>query len=46
MTFLTNLDITLILCSLRLVLDGKVGKKIAESSKFKILEKFFANSVA
>ena len=33
-----------ILCSFRLVLGGKTGKKISESSRFEFLEKFLANN--
>ena len=35
-----------ILCSLRLVLEGKTGKEIPESSRFEFLEKFLANNFA
>ena len=35
-----------ILCSFRLVLEGKTGKEIPESSRFEILEKFLANNFA
>ena len=35
-----------ILCSFRLVLEGKTGKEIPESSKFEFLEKFSANNFA
>ena len=35
-----------ILCSFRLVLEGKVGKEIPESSRFEFLEKFLANNFA
>ena len=34
-TFLTIVEVTEILCSLKLVLEGKTGKEIPESSKFK-----------
>ena len=34
MTFLTKLGVTEILCSLRLVLEGKTGKEIPELSRF------------
>ena len=37
---------TEILCSFRLVLEGKTGKAIPESSKLKFLEKFSANNFA
>ena len=35
-----------ILCSFRLVLEGKTGKEIPESSRLEFLEKFLANSFA
>ena len=37
-TFLTNLGVTLILNSIRLVLEKKTGKVIPESSRFDISE--------
>ena len=40
MTFLTILAITEILCSFRLVLEGKTGKEISESSRIEFLQKF------
>ena len=43
MTFLTILGVTEILCSFRLVLEGKTGKEILESSR---LEKFLVNNFA
>ena len=43
MTLLTILGVTEILCSFRLVLEGKTGKEI-ESSRFKFLERFLANN--
>ena len=43
LTFLTNLEVTEILCSFRLVLKGKTGKEIPESSRLEFLEKFSAN---
>ena len=46
MTFLTNLGVTEILCSFKLVLEGKAGKEIPESSRLEFLEKFSANSFA
>ena len=46
MTFLTILGVTEILCSFRLVLEGKTGKEIPESSRFEFLEKFLANNLA
>ena len=44
MTFLTILGLSEILCSFRLVLEGKTGKKIPESSRLEILETFPANN--
>ena len=35
-----------ILCSFRLILEGKTGKEIPESSRFEFLEKFLANNFA
>ena len=46
MTFLTILGVTEILCSFRLVLEGKTGKEIPESSRLKFLKKFSANNFA
>ena len=46
MTFLTLLGVTEILCSFRLVLEGKTGKEIPESSRLDFLEKFSANNFA
>ena len=46
MTILTILGFTEILGSFRLVLDGKTGKKISESSRLKFLEKFLENNFA
>ena len=43
MTFLTILKVTEI-CSFRLVLEGKTGKEIPESSRLEFLEKFLANN--
>ena len=40
MTFLTILGVTEILCSFRLVLAGKTGKEIPESSRLEFLEEF------
>ena len=39
-TFLTILGVTEILCSFKLVLKGKTGKKITESSRLELSEKF------
>ena len=46
MTFLTILGVAEILCSFRLVLEGKTGKKIPDSSRLEFLEKFSAKSFA
>ena len=45
-TFLTILGVMEILCSFRLVLEGKTGTEISESSRFEFLEKFLANNFA
>ena len=44
MTFLTILGVTKILCGFRVVLDGKTGKEIPESSRLEFLEKFLENN--
>ena len=46
MTFLTILGVTEILCSFRLVLEGKTGKEIPESSRLEFFEKFLTNNLA
>ena len=46
MTFLTILRVTEILCSFKLVLEGKTGKEIPESSRLEFLEKFSAHNFA
>ena len=46
MTFLTILGVTEILCSFRLVLEGKTGTEIPESSRLQFSEKFSANNFA
>ena len=46
MTFLTILGVTEILCSFRLVLEGKTGEEIPESSRLEFIEKFSANNFA
>ena len=46
MAFLTILGLTEILCSFRLVLEGKICKEIPESSRLKFLEPFSANNFA
>ena len=45
-TFLTILGVMEILCSFRVVLEGKTGKKIPESSRSELLEKFLVNNFA
>ena len=44
--FLTILGVTALLCIFRLVLEGKIGKEIPESSRLEFLEKFSANNFA
>ena len=46
MTFLTILGVTEILCSFRVVLEGKTSKEIPESSGLEFLEKFSGNNFA
>ena len=46
MTFLTIFRVTVMLCSFRLVPEGKTGKEIPESSKLEFLENFLLNSFA
>ena len=46
MTSLTMLGDTEILCSFKLVLEGKTGKYIPESSRLEFLEQFSANIFA
>ena len=46
MTFLTILGVIEILFSFRLVLEGKTGKELPESSRLEFLEKFSANIFA
>ena len=46
MAFLTILGVTEILCSFRLVLEGKTGKEIPQSSRLEFLERFLANNFA
>ena len=46
MTFLTILGVTEILCSFKLVLDGKTGKEIPESSRLEFFQKFSASNFA
>ena len=42
MTSVTILGVTDILCSFKLVLEGKTGKEIPESSRLEFLETFSA----
>ena len=44
MIFVTVLRVTEILCSFRLVLEGKTGEEIPESSSLVFLEKFLVNN--
>ena len=46
MTFLTIFGVTELLCSFRLVLEGKKGKEIPESLRLEFFEKFSANNFA
>ena len=46
MTFLTIWEVTEIFCSFKLVLEGKAGKVIPESSRLEFIEKFSANNFA
>ena len=46
MTFSTILGVIEILCSFRLVLEGKTGKEMPESSGLDFLEKFLKNNLA
>ena len=46
MTFVTILRVMKILCSFRLVPEGKAGKKIPASSRLEFSEKFSANNFA
>ena len=45
-TFLYILGITEILCSFRLVVEGKTDKEIPDSSRLEFLEKYSANNFA
>ena len=44
MIFLTTFGVGEILCSFKLVLEGKRGKEVPRSSRLEFLEKFLANS--
>ena len=43
---ITILGITEILCSFRLVLEGKTSKEVPKSSRLEFLEKFLSNNFA
>ena len=44
MNSLTTLGVTEILCNFKLVLEGKTGKEIPESSRLEFSEKFSVNN--
>ena len=46
MTFLNILGDMQVLCNFRLVLEGKIGKEIPESTRLEFLKKIFANNFA
>ena len=46
MSYLNILGVTERLCIFRLVLEGKAGKEIAESSTLEFLENFLVNNFA
>ena len=46
MSFLIILGVVEILCSFKLVLEGKTGKETPESSRLEYLENFSANNFA
>ena len=46
MTFFTTFGVTELLCTSRLVLEGKTGKEAPKSSISEFLEKFLANNFA
>ena len=46
MAFITVLEVVEILCSFRLVPEGKTGKEIPKSSRLEVLEKFLVNNFA
>ena len=45
-TFLTTLGVIEILCSFRLVVEGKAGKEIPQSSRLEFLKKFLGDNFA
>ena len=46
MTFLTILEVMEVLCNFRLVIEGKTGKEIPESSRLEFSEEFLTNNFA
>ena len=46
MTFLSILKVIEVLCSFKLILEGKTGKEIPKSSRLEFFEKFVANNFA
>ena len=46
MNFLTFLGVIEILCTFRLVLEGKMGEEISQSSTLKLLETFSVDNAA
>ena len=46
MTFLTILEVMEVLCNFRLLIEGKTGKEIPESSRLESLARFLANNFA
>ena len=46
MDFLSILGVIQILCNFKLVLEGKTGKEIPESSRLEFFKKFSANNFA
>ena len=44
MTFLLRLGATETLCSFRLVLEGRAGKEVPQSTRLKFFEKFLAKT--
>ena len=46
MAFLTILKVIEVLCSFKLILEGKTGKEIPKSSRLEFFEKFVGNNFA
>ena len=46
MAFLTNFGVTEIFCNFRLVLEGRAGKEVPESSRLGYIQKFLASNFA